>query len=192
MFCKEFLIGMGVGGGATGLLLWLYFRKKMEDEISAFKEYYRRRENQKSSDLSQDLEVKEEIQKLKEVMNTPENFENDDTDDEYEEILQKHEYSENKERFTIIGEQEFYTNAKDYGQETVYFYDEDDVLTFSDDSVIGDIEDTIGYSTLAQFLNPPEDEQPDIIYVRNNQLKMEFEIIRKNLSYSRDVLGMEE
>lgn len=216
-----FLAGIGVGGLATGLFMKIYYGNRMDSEYQSMKEYYDRKIMLLTKEEDADAEVKEEIQSIGSVFLNPkealrgaammaddpdlnkhiaerenptdeeeEDIEFTDVDfDEYNEIVKQYNDPQ-ASNFTLLGETEYYTNPKGYDQETLYFYDEDDVLLREDESIITDIDNTVGYDSLTRF---GEDEnQPDIIYVRNNYRKTEYEIIRMRQSYSRDFLGIKE
>lgn len=67
---------------------------------------------------------------------------------------------------------ESFVEDDDYDKETLIFYEEDGVLTDQYDHVIG-LNETIGEEALNHF----GEEEEDIVYVRNNKLMIDYEVI---------------
>jgi len=76
----------------------------------------------------------------------------------------------------IISAQQYAGSDSGYEQETLSYY-EDDVLTDKDDEPVAKPEELVGEDALVSF----DDE--DVVYVRNNNLEIEYEIIRTNKNY---------
>lgn len=78
-----------------------------------------------------------------------------------------------------------------YDSVTFTYYEEDDVLCNEADEVIDeeDRERLIGESNLGRFGHGSGDAS--IVYIRNNQLEMDFEVIRSPNSYAEEVHGFE-
>ena len=68
----------------------------------------------------------------------------------------------------------------DYDQESLTYY-ADHILTDSCDRIVEDVEQTVGFESLAHFGEYDEDS----VYVRNDRLKMDFEILRDQREYSK-------
>ena len=66
-----------------------------------------------------------------------------------------------------------------------YYYMEDAVLTDDEDNVIEDIGSSIGDDSLLCF----DVDGYDVFYVRNNGVKIDYQVIRQDKSYSETVLG---
>ena len=66
-----------------------------------------------------------------------------------------------------------------------YYYMEDAVLTDDEDNVIEDIGGSIGDDSLLCF----DVDGYDVFYVRNNGVKIDYQVIRQDKSYSETVLG---
>ena len=87
----------------------------------------------------------------------------------------------------VISFDEMKENPKDYDQRTFTYYEKDDVLVDERDTPIDDIDGIVGLEHLDQFGYGSND--PNIVYVRNDFLSMDFEIIRDFDSYEETVLG---
>lgn len=85
----------------------------------------------------------------------------------------------------VISESEFSYGDLPQDKETVNYYDGDDTLIDEDESVMI-IEDTIGYEALREF------NEDDIVYVRNERLGVDYEVILNHGSWSHEMLGIEE
>jgi hypothetical protein len=73
-------------------------------------------------------------------------------------------------------------------QETLTYYEEDDVLVAQDDSIIVDPETILAIDALCHFGEKNDD--PDSVYIRNDQTMIDYEVVRLHKSYSEDVQGV--
>lgn len=89
----------------------------------------------------------------------------------------------------VIHFDEFTANEEGHDQDTLTYFAEDDTLVDKRDRIIDDTEYTVGDDNMLRFGHGSND--PNIVYVRNEKIDMDFEIIRSNGSYSKDVLGIE-
>jgi len=89
-----------------------------------------------------------------------------------------------------IPTQSFVDEFPEFAKITLTYYDEDDTLADENENPIDNIAQVIGDEALTQFGSNPDDE--NVIYVRNEVLSIDYEVIRSNLSYKRDVLGFKE
>lgn len=84
---------------------------------------------------------------------------------------------------------EFLDNEPDYDQLLLRWYDLDNVLTTHDEDVADDsLFNDIGRHNLEVYGYLPPPEQ-DSLYVRNDQTRYQYEIIRQNGAYCEKVLG---
>lgn len=88
----------------------------------------------------------------------------------------------------IIPEDEFHAQESGYQQGTLMFYAEDNALCDENDQLIESIDETIGQENLREFGNMSTD--PNTVHIRNRKLQLEWEVIRNDGSYARDVQGM--
>ena len=89
----------------------------------------------------------------------------------------------------IIHHDEFFEGEKDYLQSSLVYYEGDDVLSDERDKHIDDVEGTIGSDNL-RFGHGSRDN--NIVYIRNDRLEMDFEVMRSFGKYSQEVLGFIE
>jgi len=71
---------------------------------------------------------------------------------------------------------------------TIFYYAEDDTLADEQEEVIPNVSEVIGDEALTSFGDRSND--PDIVYVRNERLAIDYEVIRYHKSYQETVLGI--
>lgn len=87
----------------------------------------------------------------------------------------------------VLTNEEFLAGEKDYPQTTLTYYEGDDVLTDERDQPINDTDGTVGNPNLLKFGYGSKDN--NIVFVRNDRLTLEFEIVRSQGKYAEQVLG---
>ena len=90
----------------------------------------------------------------------------------------------------IISEEEFLESEKDYNQVTLTYFEGDDVLTDEQDAPIDDVERTVGEDNLIRWGHGSKDN--NTVYIRNERIELEFEVIRSRGDYVKEVLGFIE
>lgn len=86
----------------------------------------------------------------------------------------------------VIHRDEFWSEEMDYLQSTLYYYEGDDILVDDDNAPVYNHKDIVGE---LKFGHGSKD--PNIVFVRNDRLRAEYEIVRHTGSYSREILGLE-
>ena len=89
----------------------------------------------------------------------------------------------------LITEWEFDNDCVTYDKERLNYYEDDDVVTDSEDRIIDNPEEYIGTEALLSF-GSPDEENPNFIHVRNNRRFIDYEIERVSDSYTHYVLGI--
>lgn len=182
--------GAAVGSVATWAVLKPYYEKLTQKAIDEVKETYSRPkiksyvgENQSNTEPA---ETKNEP--------TPEQLERKKQTADYEETLVRSGYtnysdiSSKKEADNepvnsapyVISPAEF-GGVDGYDIQTLKYYESDDTLTDDDDNVVD--EDLVGSGALSSF----GQYEDDTVYVRNERLKRDYEILREYGRYT-DVL----
>ena len=90
----------------------------------------------------------------------------------------------------VIHKDEFFAQEKDYTQVTLTYYEGDDTLCDERDSVVADQDATIGLGNLSRFGHGSGD--PNIVYIRNVELSIEYEVVHSDGKYSVEVLAEDE
>jgi hypothetical protein len=75
-----------------------------------------------------------------------------------------------------------------YSETTLTYYVGDDVLCDEKDKIIEDQDMVVGLENLDKFGHGSDD--PSIVYVRNDDLAIEVEVIKSERTYAEDVHGM--
>jgi hypothetical protein len=88
----------------------------------------------------------------------------------------------------VIHQNEFHENGPKYKQVTYTYYQGDHVLTDEDESRLS-IDNVIGSSNNLQFGHGTDDE--DVVFIRNDKLKLDMEVCRTPKSWEEEVLGIE-
>lgn len=89
----------------------------------------------------------------------------------------------------VIHVDEHTENVNEYEQTTLTYYEDDDVLADQRDNVVDDQDELVGVQNLGKFGHGSND--PNIVYVRNDRITMDFEICRSAGSYAKEVHGFE-
>lgn len=185
-----FLAGATVGAAAT----WLYAKKHYEqiaqEEIDSVKAAFAERK-----DLTINKQPTEDIEANKKKADMAK-LKPDIVD--YAAKLQEHGYTNYSAKSEKIDEQEDsdsmvegpriispeeYGEIDDYTQLNLTYYS-DGTLADDGDEIVDDIDETVG-SDFAEHFGDYED---DSVFVRNDRLKCDYEILKDNRSY-KDVAG---
>ena len=180
-----FSIGVVIGSAVT----WKYAKTKYEriaqEEIDSVKEVFSRR-NQK------DPEEDEEYDRFAEE-------DNEVSKEKYLEVLKRKSYrtsldDEEKteesepmkdDRPYVISPDEF-SEMPDYEIVSLTYY-ADGYVTDEDDEIIDDVDDIIGSESLTHF----GEYEDDSVFVRNDRLKTDYEILLDSRNYSDILMGVE-
>lgn len=204
------LIGAGVGYLISKRLLQTKYDKFAQEEISKMREHYYEklktaepkpslkdevdRLGYAAEPTEDDLPPKVEVEKGAPVEQTVVNVFNTPQTDvpgpwNYEaEVASR----EDKELY-IIHKDEFIQGnfgGEDHEQTTLTYFAEDDVLADEKDQPIADIDGTVGLEHLEYFGHGSED--PNVVYVRNEKLRLDIEITRSMGSYAAEVHNIQE
>lgn len=167
-----FSLGAAIGSLVTYKVIAVRFNKMLEDEIEAAKEYYSG--DGATADKSEEQAVVES-----------EKIDPADLDNQrYIELLEEYRTKEDADMCEphVITPDEFGELA-DYETVSLTYY-ADGVLTDEDDEPIDDADDIIGVDSLNHF----GEFEDDSVFVRNDMLKIDYEILKDLRRYS-DVVG---
>lgn len=92
-------------------------------------------------------------------------------------VIHRDEYNEDNE-------------AEGYEKHALTFFEGDDVLCKEDDSIITDQDGVVGLGNLSRFGHGSGD--PNIVYIRNEELKVDLEVTHSDNKYAVDVAGFQE
>lgn len=86
----------------------------------------------------------------------------------------------------VIHRDEFFGNEMDFQQETLTYYAGDDIMSDTDDSPIYNYQGLMG---VLQFGHGSGD--PNVCYIRNEVIHMEWELLLNHGTFAEEVLGLE-
>lgn len=198
-----FVAGAAIGSVAT----WYYTNKKCEEkykqiaqeEIESVKEVFAKNasahKDEETSPDEQSVEEKAEMAREKPSVaeyakilakkgyntnysNAPIMVEDDEeqSDDPGEEPG-KYFGDENAQPYVIAPEQ--FAELDEYDRISLTYY-ADHILADDDDRIMEDVEGTVGFESLTHF----GEYEDDSVYVRNDRLKVDYEILRDERKYS--------
>ena len=188
-----FAAGAIIGSVVTWKLVKTKYERIAQEEIDSVKEAFSRRteietdtENVDNTESEETIERKEEKPVDKGYNPSPEEME------KYEKILKEYKPREGDENMSsvhiddsqdfnkpyVISPEEFDEN-EDYETVSLTYY-ADGVLTDEFGNVIEDVEGMIGKESLTHFGEYEEDS----VFVRNDSLKTDYEILRDTYNYS--------
>jgi hypothetical protein len=207
------VLGSGVVGSALGYLvaskkLSVKYAEISKIEIAEAKAYYERTIKPSSPEELAEAyieqggeEVEASILQLRSIVTTYQG-EAEETTSESEEVpvnvfaeRDTFDYGEElplrtEDKPYIISHDEFMGAEKGYDQNSLTYYEGDDVLADEREAPIEDVDGTVGNANLLKFGHGSRDN--NIVYVRNDHLELEFEIARDQGRYSEKVLGFIE
>lgn len=197
-----FISGGCLGAAAGVYATSKYFFAKADKEINEMKEYYETKLNrikkmQDDANLVMD-EKDKPIEKVEEEEIEKSEFE------EYEGMIDKLQYNKisqkakkkkkeeveveetviNVNEPKIISYNEYSDDVK-YDKVVVSYFEEDGVLMLQDESLFEDGLNILGSMNLEQFGMFPDDPEPDTIYIRNELLGTDYEVVREEGSYEQ-------
>lgn len=182
-----FAFGAVVGSVVTWKVLDTKYKKIMDEEAESF----RRAISERYSD---EEECEEEID---ENQMTIDDYDGDDLVDfrEYTKIVKNESYtnysdigkgsSESNESKPYVITPEEFADIDEYDTETL-FYHKDKILADTNGNLIEDVEGTVGHESLTTFGKYEDDS----VFVRNDRLKTDFEVLLDERRYS-DLNGEE-
>lgn len=88
----------------------------------------------------------------------------------------------------VVTREEYDENADQNEQTSLTYFGYDEVLIDEDEKSIDNIEEFVGKHNLQRFGHGSGDSK--IVYIRNEQRGMDFEVLRSDGSYQEEVLGL--
>lgn len=167
-----FTTGAAIGSVVTWKLVKTKYERIAQEEIESVKETFAKRMGRDKNE-----EVEDKKENNFEIPKSPERIRYEDIIDE-----QSYEYpreDDDVDKPYIIAPDEF---GEVFGYETVSlsYYAGDNVLTDELDDIIYDVEGTVGEDFASHF----GEYEDDSVHVRNDKLKIDYEILLDPSSYS--------
>lgn len=89
----------------------------------------------------------------------------------------------------VISFEEFSENVGGFEQAELTYYQADGILVRADDSIVFEVDMTVGEQNLLRFGHGSQDD--NIVYIRNEITDIDFEVKRSMGSYQDEVIGLE-
>lgn len=163
------ILGSLIGAGVTYILMQKHCDEVINEEVRQMKEYYAAK-NKKDSEpqVKEETPLDDNVVVMRNVVNKPDREPVD---------YSKSEGKEGRNTLLITSER-FVNEEPDYEKITLSFYEEDGVLADSFGDVV-DVERSIGFKAVSYFNLLHQ----DVIYIRNTDLKIDYEIVLEHSSY---------
>lgn len=169
-----FAVGSAVGSVVTWKIVETKYKRIAQEEIDSVREVYAKTYGESDEEEPDEQDIDDEDKDEYERIIQSSGYGADDEDEEEDEEEEDEYMSEPY----VIDEEDYDENG--YDAETLYYYD-DGVLVYSiTDEVVDDIDGLVGNDSITQL----EESGEDYIYVRNDELKTDFEILRDRRNYS--------
>lgn len=182
-----FALGAAVGSTVTWYCIKKRYEQLAQEEIDSVKAVFSQKMKENETPDSDESKVdlggeKPNVAEYAKVLSkqgyTDYSKSNSDREDEAEEVVepQKAPVSVNKP-YVISPDQ--YGDFDDYDQISLTYY-ADHMLADDNDQLVEDVEDTVGFESLNHF----GEYDDDCVCVRNDRLKVDYEILRSLRTYA--------
>lgn len=205
-FALVFLAGVSLGTAIAMKRLKAKYEQIVQEEIDSVKKHYvvLRNEAVDPEELAEQRIAEDIAEHMQYSLISPDAVTNSDIQQEaQDEDVEEEEGGDDWDLFTErtfrkehpeepypITKQEFELCEKDYEQTTLTYFDGDNVLIDERDMPVPSIEATVGADNMTRFGYGSQD--PNVIYIRNNRVKLDIEVVRDPGTYSEKVLGVIE
>lgn len=205
MKASVFLMGFGVGVATGASITKKLLEDYVEQEISDAVNFYKK----KQCDCSCTVDMVKEKEPTKQdndeyvkmldnyrcqvqaqdLVRAKEQFENNteevDVDEEINPglVYDVHTNTKDEEEFCepyLITEDEFSNENKDFDKVTLTYFTWEDVLVDEDNEVIMSVENDIWQRALSMFGSDPDNPNTEAVFVRDDKLKIDYEIVLAN------------
>ncbi|GHV47413.1 hypothetical protein FACS189499_04900 [Clostridia bacterium] len=169
-----FVVGAAVGSIATWQLIKKKYEQIAQDEIDSVKEAFSKREPA-VAEVTDNIDARTKAEQAKEKPDVA----------EYTAKLREYGYTaylntntRNQKKPYVIPPEEF-GEIEGYEKIGISYY-ADQVLADENDELIEDVENVVGFESLSHF----GEFEDDSVFVRNNRLKCDYEILLDQRKYS--------
>lgn len=106
-------------------------------------------------------------------------------------VPQMDEYPTGDDDICVISYNEWCEADEDeFKKDTIVYYEDDQIVCDMHDSTIKEYQELVGENALELFGMMSHD--PDVVYIRNKRMQVDFEFVREHSSYHQSVLGLTE
>lgn len=160
------------------------YDEEVQDAIKALKDYSPENPAEENPEKQSEIEKAEVVESIqKNVFDTvPENEAEFDYQAEHDKRIHGKPF--------IVTQEQFFENELEHEQITITYFEGDDVLSDEQDKPVENVDKIVGNDNLDKFGYGSND--PNVVYVRNDDLHLDFEIIHSDGKYTEEVLGFIE
>lgn len=165
------VVGAGIGSLVTWKFTKTYYERIAQEEINSVKEVFSKKSTKNAEEEPKNtLNDKPSLEEYAKILN----------ENGYGKAVEKGD-TEDIEEPELISPEEF--GEIDYETKSYTYYHVDKVLADELDDVVEDVNGTVGPEALGSF----GEYVDDAVYVRNNQKRIDYEILLDNRSYWNEV-----
>ena len=189
-----FLSG-GLLGGAAGVYgTYKYFFARADKEINDMQNYYERKLDD-LKEMQDQINLTKDIDEEKKPSVVTEDLDKEELE-EYSEMIDKLKYNKistkpkkkAKKEIDISNQPKIisydeYSEDNNYEKVVVSYFEDDGTLMLEDESLFEDGINVLGPMNLEHFGMMDDDPEPDTIYIRNEALGVDYEVVREDGSY---------
>ena len=129
-------------------------------------------------------------EKLKEIKDKPKkvdyaNYSTKKSKTELSKLVEPYKNEKKGDCFIITSDE--FSSQPEYDKETIFWYEDDSVFTNSSEELLDNSGDLFIPNPHLHFGEGSED--PDVVFIRNDKMSVDYEIIRIHGSYAEIVLG---
>lgn len=174
-----FVAGAALGSFVTWKLLRDKYEQIAQDEIDSVKEVFAKKESCDNEEpvLAEESEHNEKPSIIEYAAKLQENGYSNYSDSENKAIVHKEENDSVQEPYVISPEE--FGEFEEYDKVSLTYY-ADHVLADDNDDAIEDVDDVVGTESLSHF----GEYEDDSVFVRNDRLKCDYEILLDQRKFS--------
>lgn len=180
LMVKGFIFAVGAAAGSA--VAWKIAKNKYaqiaQEEIDSVKEAFSIRRGNGDTEATDNIQVDDEHEKVGKVRSEYEKIVNENkytTESEEEEVKEDQEMDDDKPY--VIAPEEY--GDCDYATVSLTIY-ADGIVTNEQDKIVDNVDELVGNESLTHF----GEYEDDSVYVRNDKLKIDFEILKDYRDYS--------
>lgn len=193
-----FAIGVGAGALVTNHLLRLKYEMLVQNEIDSVKKTFginskNFKKAVNNNIHNQNIKDRLEYNKLAEVYTNANRVRYNSVNKEIDYETSDEAYGDKSVNVKpyVIDVNAFMDERPHYDKISLHYYTEDDTLSDEREEIIADPNILVGEGMLLNFGSAHLESNPDVLYIRNENITADFEVICVLDSYSVSILGME-
>lgn len=194
-----FMLGVGLGSGATYFLVKEVLEREAEEQIEEVREHYRAKEQEVDETAKADAHLVSKLDcEKKATVIQYNNFvkkhyappvETDAAEEEDPEEVNEDEGWPIVPTFEypgpyVITEEEFSEDFLHHEKLSLTYYTDDETLSDDKETIVDDVNGIVGESAIKELY------KESTVFVRNERIGIDYEIMRVKNAYSRVVLGV--